>query len=135
MTILNFILLYWDSVLLVLALITVLIVLYVRGEKKILNHIMFAAITEAERQYGSGTGPLKKASVIAKIYSILPFVLKILINESQIARWIESALTCAKKTWGENAAIGELVSEDTAEAVTDKPPGIDTDFASGKYII
>jgi hypothetical protein len=102
----------------------VLIVLYVRGEKKLLNYILYTAVTEVEKQYGSGTGVLKKATVIAKIYSILPLILKILISEEQIARWLEDALTYAKKTWTENAAIGDYVKqEDTAEAAADKPPG------------
>jgi hypothetical protein len=116
MSILNFLLLNWDSVLLVLALITVLIVLYVLGEKKLLSYILYTAVTEVERQYGSGTGVLKKATVIAKIYSIIPMILKILISEEQIARWIEDALTYAKKTWADNAAIGDYVKqENTAE--------------------
>jgi hypothetical protein len=103
-----------------------LIVLYVRGEKKLLSYILYTAVTEVERQYGSGTGILKKASVIAKIYGVIPIILKILISEEQIARWIEDALTYAKKTWTENAAIGDYIKqEDTAEVADTKPPGAD----------
>ena len=66
MSILNFLLMNIDSVLIVIALIAVIFILYVRGEKKILNIILFAAVTEAEKQYKSGTGILKKAFVTAK---------------------------------------------------------------------
>lgn len=65
MNILYWFLMNWDSVLLVLAVTIVFIVLYVRGNKKLLNKFLFTAVTEAERQYKSGTGLLKKASVIA----------------------------------------------------------------------
>ncbi len=118
MSILNFLLLYWDSVLLVAVLLAVLIVLYVKGEKRILDLIMFAAITEAERQYKSGTGPLKKSSVITKIYSVIPVILKIIISEDQIGRWIETALAAAKMKWAENTAIENYIKGDTS---TDLP--------------
>jgi len=108
-----------DSVLLVLAIVAVVIVLYVRGEKRILDIILFAAVTEAERQYKGGTGVLKKAAVTAKIYSVIPAILKIILSEDQIGRWIEDALTYAKAKWALNAAIAEYV----AETDEDKPPG------------
>lgn len=131
MSILNFLLMNIDSVLLVIAVVAVMIVLYVRGEKRILNIVLFAAVTEAEKQFKSGTGILKKAFVTAKIYSIIPAILKIIITEEQIGRWIEDALTYAKQKWAENAAIAEYVSVegDAGEETDDKPPGdYDTDY-------
>lgn len=124
MIILNFLLLNWDSVLLVIALGTVLIVLYVRGEKKIFSYILYTLVTEAERQYGSGTGELKKAAVISWLCDKLPAILKIIITETRLTKWIEDALTYAKKTWAEYAAIGDYVNaqEDTAEDADPKPP-------------
>ncbi|MHB1153995.1 MAG: hypothetical protein ACYCWE_20780 [Eubacteriales bacterium] len=129
MSILNFILMHIDSVLLVIAVIAVIIVLYVRGEKKILNYVLFAAVTEAERQYKGGTGILKKAFVIAKIYSVIPAILKIIISEDQIGRWIEDALTYAKEQWKENALIENYIKGSDIEDAEDKPPGdMDTDY-------
>lgn len=119
MSILNFILMHLDSVLLVIAVLAAVIVLYVRGEKRILDVILFAAITEAERQYKGGTGVLKKSAVTAKIYSVIPAILKIILSEEQIGRWIETALEYAKKKWAENAAIAEYVALEG----DDKPPG------------
>jgi len=128
MKILNFLLMNIDSVLVVIAIIAALIVLYVRGEKKILNIILFAAVTEAEKQYKGGTGILKKAFVTTKIYSIIPAILKIIITEAQIGRWIEAALLYAKQKWTENPSIAEYVSvnatqEDAGEEAESKPPG------------
>lgn len=116
MEIFDFLCMHWSSVLLVAVLLTVLIVLYVKGEKRILNVVLFAAVTEAERQYKGGTGPLKKAAVTAKIYSIIPAILKIFLSKDQIGRWIEDALAYAKKTWADNAAIGTYASGNVVEA-------------------
>ena len=128
MGVVKFLLMNIDSVLLVIALIAAFIVLYVRGEKKILNIVLFAAVTEAEKQYKSGTGILKKAFVTAKIYSIIPAILRIIITEAQIGRWIEAALLYAKQKWAENPSIAEYVSvdaaqEDAGEEADSKPPG------------
>lgn len=106
MEVLNFLCLHWSSVLLVIVLLIVLLVLYIRGEKKILHHILYMLVTEAERQYGSGTGQLKKAAVIAEIYTRLPAIIKIFITEQRLSELIEEALKYAKKTWADNAAIG-----------------------------
>lgn len=107
MNIVKFLLLNWDSALVVLAIITVLIVLYARGEKKLLNYVLYTLITEAERQYGSGTGELKKAAVISWLYEILPAILKVFVTESRVSEWVEVALAFAKAKWAENAAIGQ----------------------------
>lgn len=124
MNIVNFLLMNWDSALVILAVITVLIVLHFRGEKKIFNYILYTLVTEAERQYGSGTGELKKAAVISWAYGKLPAILKIIVTESRLAQWIEAALTFAKAKWAENAAISDYVKQEgTADVAVTKPPG------------
>ena len=136
MNIVNFLLTNWDSILIIIAVIVVLIVLRIRGEKKLFNYILLALVTEAERQYGSGTGELKKAAVISWAYGKLPAILKIIVTETRLAQWIEDALTYAKIKWADNAAIGDYVKqESTAEIADDKPPGADNDFYGDKYII
>jgi hypothetical protein len=81
----DFLYMHWSSVLIVLALLITAFVLYIRGEKRILNYILYSLITEAERQYGSGTGQLKKAAVIAEIYTRLPAIIKIFITEQRLS--------------------------------------------------
>ena len=60
MNVLTFLAKNWDSVLcrrcFPLALVVVLIK---RGETKILKQILFNLVTQAEKQFGSGTGSLK----------------------------------------------------------------------------
>ena len=108
---------------LVIALLTVLIILFIKGEKKIYSQILYTLVTEAEAQYGGGTGELKKATVIANIYGILPAILKLFITESRLAEWIEEALEYAKKKWAENAQIEGYIKGYSVEDDDDaKPP-------------
>ena len=102
MNIIYFLLANWDSVLVVLAFIVLCVVLVKRGETKILNHILFNLVTQAEREFGSGTGALKYAAVSDWIYQRLPAVLKLLFTEKDIDTMIEAALTEAKKKWNTN---------------------------------
>ena len=59
MDILGFIVNYWDSILVVIGFIILIIVLIKRGEIVILKQILFNLVTKAEQMYGDGTGKLK----------------------------------------------------------------------------
>lgn len=107
---------------LVVVLIFLMIMLYVRGEKKLLNYILYVGITEAEKQYGGKTGQLKKAAVITKIYSVLPVILKFILTEKRISQLIENALIYAKTKWAENAGINNYLKGAPVEDDDAKPP-------------
>lgn len=109
MGILNFLIENWSSALVVVVLIALFVYLYIRGEKKVIYKILLFLITEAEKTYGSGTGELKLASVITKLYDKLPTIIKIVITGAQLIKWVEEALLLAKQTWAENAAIESYV--------------------------
>lgn len=109
MNVLNFLLENWDSVLVIVAAIALFIFLYMRGEKKLIYTILYNLITEAEKNYGSGTGQLKLAAVISGIYEKLPAIIKIVITENRLVKWIEDVLRQAKQKWAENAAIANYV--------------------------
>ena len=121
---------HWSSVLIVLAIIIAAFVLYVRGEKKILYHILFLVVTEVERMYGSGTGKLKKAAAISILYKKLPAILKLFLTEQRLSELIEEALDYAKIVWAENAEITNYINgyeiadaeESEVDDVIDKPP-------------
>lgn len=72
------------------------IIALIRGEKKILSQILLNLVTEAERQFGDGTGALKKATVIAWAYDYIPTYLKPIITEKRLGKWIELTLKKAK---------------------------------------
>lgn len=109
MNIIQFLLANWDSVLVVLAFIALIVVLVKRGETKILKQILFNLVTQAEKQFGSGTGSLKYAAVADWIYQRIPAVLKLLFSAKDIEKMIESVLEEAKQAWGANENLKEYI--------------------------
>ena len=98
MNILTFLAKNWDSVLVVVAFLALVVALIKRGETKILKQILFNLVTQAEKQFGSGTGSLKYAAVADWIYQRIPAVLKLLFTSSDIEKMIEAALEEATST-------------------------------------
>ena len=105
MAILNFLLANWDSILVVVGFIVLIVVLVKRGETKILNNILYKLVTQAEREFGAGTGELKYSAVSDWIYERLPAILKFLFTAKDIDKMIETALAAAKKKWEQNGNL------------------------------
>lgn len=117
MNVLVFLAANWDSVLVVVAFLAVVVVLIKRGETKILKQILFNLVTQAEKQFGSGTGSLKYAAVADWIYQRIPAVLKLLFTSSDIEKMIEAALEEAKKAWGANENLKGYIETPSVESL------------------
>lgn len=117
MNVLTFLAKNWDSVLVVVAFLAVVVVLIKRGETKILKQILFNLVTQAEKQFGSGTGSLKYAAVADWIYQRIPTVLKLLFTSSDIEKMIEAALEEAKKAWGANENLKGYIDTPSVESL------------------
>ena len=117
MNILTFLAKNWDSVLVVVAFLAVVVVLIKRGETKILKQILFNLVTQAEKQFGSGTGSLKYAAVADWIYQRIPAVLKLLFTSSDIEKMIEDVLEEAKKAWGANENLKGYIDTPSVESL------------------
>ena len=117
MNVLTFLAKNWDSVLVVVAFLALVVVLIKRGETKILNQILFKLVTQAEKQFGSGTGSLKYAAVADWIYQRIPAVLKLLFTSSDIEKMIEAALEEAKKAWGANENLKGYIDTPSVESL------------------
>lgn len=117
MNVLAFLAENWDSVLVVVAFLAVVVVLIKRGETKILKQILFNLVTQAEKQFGSGTGSLKYAAVADWIYQRIPAVLKLLFTSSDIEKMIEAALEEAKKAWGANENLKGYIDTPSVESL------------------
>lgn len=117
MNILTFLAKNWDSVLVVVAFLALVVVLIKRGETKILKQILFNLVTQAEKQFGSGTGSLKYAAVADWIYQRIPAVLKLLFTSSDIEKMIEAALEEAKKAWGANENLKGYIDTPSVESL------------------
>lgn len=117
MNVLTFLAKNWDSVLVIVAFLAVIVVLIKRGETKILKQILFNLVTQAEKQFGSGTGSLKYAAVADWIYQRIPAVLKLLFTSSDIEKMIEAALEEAKKAWGANENLKGYIDTPSVESL------------------
>lgn len=117
MNVLTFLAKNWDSVLVVVAFLALVVVLIKRGETKILKQILFHLVTQAEKQFGSGTGSLKYAAVADWIYQRIPAVLKLLFTSSDIEKMIEAALEEAKKAWGANENLKGYIDTPSVESL------------------
>ena len=117
MNVLTFLAANWDSVLVVVAFLALVVVLIKRGETKILKQILFNLVTQAEKQFGSGTGSLKYAAVADWIYQRIPAVLKLLFTSGDIEKMIEAALEEAKKAWGANENLKGYIDTPSVESL------------------
>lgn len=117
MNVLTFLAKNWDSVLVVVTFLALVVALIKRGETKILKQILFNLVTQAEKQFGSGTGSLKYAAVADWIYQRIPAVLKLLFTSSDIEKMIEAALEEAKKAWGANENLKGYIDTPSVESL------------------
>lgn len=117
MNVLAFLAKNWDSVLVVVAFLALVVALIKRGETKILKQILFNLVTQAEKQFGSGAGSLKYAAVADWIYQRIPAVLKLLFTSSDIEKMIEAALEEAKKAWGANENLKGYIETPSVESL------------------
>ena len=109
MSIISFIGAHWDSILIIICAAVALGLLYFKGQKAFVYKILYSLVTEAEKQFGSGTGELKQAYVLKQIYNALPSVLKAFISAERLGNWIDDVLISAKKKWAENGNIAGYI--------------------------
>lgn len=120
MDIIKFLIGNWDSVILAIAFIAVLILLYRHGRIEVVKKILFALVSRAEKEFGTGTGELKKAAVIEWIYEKLPKIVTIFITSKEIERLIESVLEYAKAKWAANTALQDYIGPTSNEIPFEK---------------
>lgn len=116
MQILNTLASNWDSVVVILVFIGLMVYLTKKGKKDVLYQILFSMVTQAEKEYGSGTGALKKAVVITWIYERLPLVLRMFFSQKQLGQMIEAVLEAAKTKWATNESLKQYI--EGSEAAT-----------------
>ena len=100
----------WDSVLVIIAAAAGVIVLYRRGELSLLENLLFTFVIKAEREFGGGTGELKRAAVIDWVYERLPKIVTLIISRRTVERVLESVLANAKKKWSANQSLQDYIN-------------------------
>lgn len=109
MNIVEFFITYWADIIIAVLFATLLGILYYKGHKRWVYAILYCLVTEAEKQFGGGTGELKQAYVIKQIYNVLPGTLKTFISAERIGKWVDDALDIAKEKWAKNAKISNYI--------------------------
>lgn len=75
--------------------------------RSMLEQMMPSLVTEAEKFYGSGAGPLKLSFVLEKVYARLPDTCKTLFTAEQLAGLVDKALGIARELWARNPSLIE----------------------------
>lgn len=119
MNVIKFIIENWDFILLVIAAVASILLAIFKGNKSVVMRMLYSLVTEAEAQYGSGTGSLKLAAVIDAIYPTLPAVIKTFITDETLVRWVEEALAAAKEAWEKNPALATYTQKGTEPTQND----------------
>ena len=72
-------------------------------------------VTDAEIQFGGGTGTLKRSYVIDELYQRIPDEYKKYITEENLDAIINKVLPEAQQLWSENASVKSLMKGATTE--------------------
>ena len=116
MNVVNFIVQNWDFILLIVAAIAGVVFAIFKGNKSVVMKMLFSLVTEAEKEYGGGTGALKLAEVIVKTF----------VTAERLTKWVEEALAAAKAKWESNIAIAAYIeqpAQSAQEAPQSEPDG------------
>lgn len=105
----SFIAQYWDSVLVVILFIVACIVLIRKGSTAYVKQMLFYLVTQAEAEYGSGTGELKYAAVTTWLYERIPAIVKFFFTAKQIDQLIEAAVDQMKEYLKKNVSAQAFV--------------------------
>ena len=73
--------------------------------RSMLEQMLPSLVTEAERAYGGGAGPLKLSYVLEKAYDRLPDACKMLFTSEQMGSMVDKALAIAKELWLRNPSL------------------------------
>ena len=71
--------------------------------------IALVLVTNAEIDFGGGTGKLKRSQVIDELYKRIPDEYKKYITEDNLEAIINAALESAEKLWEENPKVKSVV--------------------------
>lgn len=71
--------------------------------------VLFYLVTQAEREFGGGTGQLKYAAVFTWLYEQLPTVAKFVLPKRTVEALIEAAVAKMKEYLASNSMASELV--------------------------
>lgn len=75
-----------------IVLITIGVFAWYKGKRHEVLRAIDYLVQVAEDKFGSGTGDIKYAYVIERLYPLLPEILKFLFTEKQLDKWITESV-------------------------------------------
>ena len=82
---------------------------YIKRLLQNLAPIALVLVTNAEIDFGGGTGQLKRSQVIDELYKRIPDEYKKYITEDNLDTIINAALESAEKLWADNPKVKSVV--------------------------
>jgi len=73
--------------------------------RNMLEQMLPALVTEAERLFGLGAGPIKLSYVLEKVYATLPDAHRLSFTPDQLGGMVDKALGIAKALWVQNPSL------------------------------
>jgi len=93
----------------VAALVLTAVILAVKGERGMIEEILFSYVTEAEKLLGDKTGILKNSTVIEWVHDSLPGWAKPFITAEWLGDAIERVLETAQQEWESSKALDKYI--------------------------
>lgn len=107
----GFVMAYWVDIATVVVFVMAALLLLRNGKKKMVYAAVLDLVVRAEKELGSGTGPLKYNRVVSLVYKRLPFLVRALFTEKDIDAMIEKAVLELKKVLSSGADLMSLEAE------------------------
>ena len=82
-----------SAIVIAILFVIVMALLWFNGKKKLVKDIILELVIVAEKTYGSGTGPIKFASVLSQLYEKYPWLSHL---EKLVTLWINQAVEYIK---------------------------------------
>lgn len=101
---------------LVIMLCIVLYFLAKRGKMDTVRKIILSLVTRAELALGSGTGELKYADVVSRLYEVLPVFIRMLYTKKDIDNMIEDSVKKLKLILNSGVNLLAYADEDYLKA-------------------
>lgn len=107
----DFIMKNYDSILVVLTVIFIVISLIKRNELSKAKQILYYIVVKAEALFGDGTGEIKYSFVQDYLYDKLPPIVRLFVSEKQIDKMIEDAVKEMKRQLDDNPNKNNILSK------------------------
>lgn len=111
------------ALILLITFVFAMIWLYVHNHYDIIKKIVLSCVVEAEKYLGSGTGALKYAYVVDKVYEKLPGIVTMFLSKENLNRLIEFSVSKLKDVLSDGKTLTGYEDEalfQQANLLTDK---------------